>query len=129
MLGRDVNEAIASGHAVPYIDGLIDRNGHGERHRTSQRRFKARSRSHGKPVGLTKLISLNADAVASFTTRNGADAIPGAIEAGVEQANGRSKAAGIQAATSSPRRSSCGAGPFSVSTPSRSTRFTARFLL
>jgi long-subunit acyl-CoA synthetase (AMP-forming) len=41
MLGRDVNEAIASGHAVPYIDGLIDRNGHGERHRTSQRRFKA----------------------------------------------------------------------------------------
>jgi long-subunit acyl-CoA synthetase (AMP-forming) len=41
-----------------------------------------------KPYNVA-LISLDADAVAAFTARNGAEAIPGAIEAGVEQGNTR----------------------------------------
>ncbi len=42
----------------------------------------------GKPYNVA-LISLDADAVAAFTTRNGAEALPGAIEAGVAQGNAR----------------------------------------
>ncbi|GIH02348.1 fatty-acid--CoA ligase [Rhizocola hellebori] len=41
-----------------------------------------------KPYNVA-LISLDADAVAAFTARNGAQAIPGAIEAGVAQGNAR----------------------------------------